>query len=480
MVYRNETLLCIILKQLPLIKMQKIPARILIVDDDPDVLNAARVVLRQRYEVVQTEENPNRIPGLLKQTPFDVILLDMNFSAGRLTGNEGLFWLQQITAAHPEQQVVMITAYGEIQVAVEAMKHGAADFIVKPWENEKLEATVYAAYQHAISKKEVRSLKKRQSDFSKLVNDGSFEVVGDSPAFRETLDMVQRVAPTDASILLLGENGTGKELIARLIHKSSKRADQPFVKVDVGSLPENLFESELFGHKKGAFTDAKEDRTGRIELANDGTLFLDEIGNLALSLQVKLLSVLQNREVTPVGSTMPVPVNIRLVTATNMDIHHAVSHGHFRDDLLYRINTVEINLPSLRERREDIPVLTNYFTKIYTSKYRKGEKRISDETISYLQKYHWPGNIRELQHAIERAVVMSDKTELTKNDFPLTTKKIASSKTEALNLDEMEKNAIISAIHKHKGNLSNVAKELGVGRTTLYRKMTKYGLENPS
>lgn len=477
--FRNGTLLCIILKHLPLIKMQKISARILIVDDDADVLTAARVVLRQLYEVVQTEENPNRIPGLLKQTAFDVILLDMNFSAGRLTGNEGLFWLQQIIAENPDQQVVMITAYGEIKVAVEAMKHGAADFIVKPWDNEKLEATVFAAYQHALSKKEVKSLKKRQSDFSKLVNDGSFEVVGDSPAFRETLNLVQRIAPTDASILLLGENGTGKELIARLIHKNSKRADKPFVKVDVGSLSESLFESELFGHKKGAFTDAREDRTGRIELANEGTLFLDEIGNLPSNLQVKLLSVLQNREVTPLGSTMAVPIDIRLVTATNIDIHHAVSQGQFREDLLYRINTVEVNLPSLRERKEDIPVLTNYFAKVYTSKYRKGDKKISGETIAYLQKYPWPGNIRELQHAIERAVIMSDKPELTKNDFPLTARR-ATPKQEALNLDEMEKNAIIAAIEKHKGNLSNVAKELGVGRTTLYRKMTKYGLENPS
>lgn len=459
--------------------MQKIPAKILVVDDDADVLTAARVVLRQRYETVHTEENPNRILTLLKQSPFDVILLDMNFSAGRLTGNEGLFWLQQILAISPDQQIVMITAYGEIKVAVEAMKHGAADFILKPWENEKLEATVYAAYQHATSKKEVRTLKKRQSDFSKLVNDGSLEVIGDSPAFRETLDMVKRVAPTDASILLLGENGTGKELIARLIHKSSHRADQPFVKVDVGSLPESLFESELFGHKKGAFTDAKDDRTGRMELANDGTLFLDEVGNLPLNLQVKLLSVLQNREVTPLGSTMSIPINVRLITATNIDIHHAVSEGKFRDDLLYRINTVEINLPTLQERKEDIPVLANYFARLYSSKYRKGDKKIPADTIAHLQKYSWPGNVRELQHAIERAVIMSDKTELTKNDFPLT-KKVATPRQEPLNLDEMEKNAIIAAISKHNGNLSNVAKELGVGRTTLYRKMSKYGLENLS
>lgn len=460
--------------------MQKIPAKILVVDDDRDVLTAARVVLRQRYEIVQTEENPMRIPSLMKQSSFDVILLDMNFSAGRLSGNEGLFWLQQIIHTNPDQQVIMITAYGEIKLAVEAMKHGAADFIVKPWDNEKLEATVHAAYQHAISKREVKSLKKRQSDFSKLVNEGSIEVIGDSPAFRETLSVVEKVAATDASILLLGENGTGKELIARLIHKSSARADQPFVKVDVGSLSASLFESELFGHKKGAFTDAKEDRTGRIELANDGTLFLDEIGNVPLHLQVKLLSVLQNREVVPLGSTIPVPINIRLITATNMDIHDAVSNGKFRDDLLYRINTVEINLPSLRERKEDIPSLANYFAKLYSAKYRKGEKHLSPETVSHLQKYSWPGNIRELQHAIERAVIMSDKRELTRNDFILTPRKAASPKQEALNLDDMEKNAIIAAIEKHKGNLSNVAKELGVGRTTLYRKMSKYGLENPS
>jgi two-component system, NtrC family, response regulator HydG len=459
--------------------MQKIAANILVVDDDLDVLTAARVVLRQQYEHVLTEANPNRITSLLKQTVFDVILLDMNFSAGRLNGNEGLFWLQQILLHNPDQQVVMITAYGEIKLAVEAMKQGAADFIVKPWDNEKLEATIHAAYQHAIAKKEVKSLKKRQSDFSKLVNDGRVEVVGDSPAFKETLEMANKVARTDASVLLLGENGTGKELIARLIHKSSGRADQPFVKVDVGAIAETLFESELFGYRKGAFTDAKEDRTGRIELANDGTLFLDEIGNLPLSSQVKLLSVLQNRIVMPLGSSIPIPVNIRLITATNIDIHHAVSQGSFRDDLLYRINTVEITLPSLRERKEDIAALARHFTEIYSNKYRKGEKRLSRETISHLENYAWPGNIRELQHAVERAVILSDRPELTKNDFHLVSKRSVTTKQDAFNLDEIEKNAIITAIEKHKGNLSNVAKALGVGRTTLYRKMTKYGLENP-
>lgn len=460
--------------------MHKIQAKILVVDDDADVLNAARVVLRQKFESVQTEENPNRMMALLRQNSFDVILLDMNFSAGRLSGNEGLYWLQQIVNAYPDQQVVLVTAYGDIKIAVEAMKHGAADFIVKPWDNEKLEATVQAAYQHASAKKEVKALKRRQTDLSKLVNDGTFEVIGDSPAFKETLTLVEKVADSDASILLLGENGTGKELIARLIHKRSARADEPFVKVDAGALPETLFESELFGHVKGAFTDAREDRTGRIELAHRGTLFLDEIGNLPLSLQVKLLSVLQNREVVPLGSTIPVAVDIRLITATNIDIHQAVMNGRFREDLLYRINTVEINLPSLRERIEDIPALTSHFARIYTAKYRKTEKKISADLVRHLQHYPWPGNIRELQHAIERAVIMSDKPELTKNDFALTIRKPSTVKHDAFNLDELEKNAIIAALNKHNGNLTRVAKELGVGRTTLYRKMTKYGLENPA
>jgi DNA-binding NtrC family response regulator len=471
--YHTETIL-------PLPKMQKISAKILVVDDDEDVLTTARVVLRQRYDTVATDTNPNRILSLIKQSPFDVILLDMNFTAGRLNGNEGLYWLQQIIEAYPDQQVVMITAYGEIKLAVEAMKHGAADFIVKPWENEKLEATVHAAYKHATSKKEVQSLKKRQSDFSKLVNDGSFEVIGNSPAFTKTLDVVEKVARTDASILLLGENGTGKELIAQLIHKKSLRSEKPFVKVDVGALSGNLFESELFGHRKGAFTDAREDRTGRIELANEGTLFLDEIGNLPLALQVKLLTVVQNREITPLGCNKAYPVDVRLITATNLDIHNAVGTGGFREDLLYRINTVEITLPSLRDRQEDISKLVNYFVKMYSTKYRKGDKSVSRDAMLHLEKYSWPGNIRELQHTIERTVIMSSDKELTKADFALTSKRTSEQKTNVLNLDEMEKSAIVKAIQKHNGNLSNVAKELGVGRTTLYRKMTKYGLENKS
>ena len=457
--------------------MTKLPAKILVVDDDPDVLTAARVVLRQRFESVETENNPQRLSTLLLQKSYDVILLDMNYSSGKTSGNEGLFWLQQILTHNPEQRVVMITAYGDIKLAVEAMKHGAADFIVKPWENEKLEATVYASYQHSLSRKEIFQLKNKQSQYSRVINAPESNLLGNSPLIGEVLNTVQKVAQTDASVLLLGENGTGKELIARSIHQQSLRKDQPFIKVDVGSLSFNLFESELFGHKKGAFTDAKEDRIGRIELANNGTLFLDEVGNLPLPLQSKLLSVLQNREVIPLGSNNAVTVNIRLICATNLAIHDAIQAGQFREDLLYRINTVEITLPPLRERSDDIPLLAKHFIGIYTHKYRKENKTIGDDAIKYLQKYSWPGNVRELQHAIERAVIMSENETLSKHDFLFASSKGSIDKKEVLNLDDMERKAILTAIQKYKGNMSKVAKELGVGRTTLYRKMARYGIE---
>jgi two-component system, NtrC family, response regulator HydG len=460
--------------------MTKHRARILVVDDDQDVLTAARVVLRQKFETVETEHNPNRLTSILQQNHYDVILLDMNYTAGTTTGNEGLYWLNQILAADQNQQVVMITAYSDIKVAVEAMKQGAADFIVKPWENEKLEATVLASFKHAQSRKELETLKTRQSQFSRIASTPDSEWIGNSPRVTEVLKSVEKVAVTDANVLLLGENGTGKELVAKLIHRQSLRKDQPFIKVDVGSLPSNLFESELFGHKKGAFTDAREDRIGRLELANGGTLFIDEIGNLPLALQVKLLSVIQNREIIPLGSNKPQAVNIRLISATNLDIHNAVQSGEFREDLLYRINTIEITLPPLRERSEDIPLLAKHFLKLYTAKYRKEDKKLNEDAIRYLQKYPWPGNVRELQHAIERAVIMSDSQELTKNDFLLTSRKVVTDKKEAISLDDLEKRAIKQAIEKHDGNMSKVAKELGVGRTTLYRKMARYGIDNPN
>jgi two-component system, NtrC family, response regulator HydG len=456
--------------------MQKIPAKILVVDDDPDVLTAARVVLRQKFESVETESNPQKLNFLLNQSRYDVILLDMNYSSGKTSGKEGIYWLEQILLLHPQQVVVMMTAYGDIKLAVEAMKHGATDFIVKPWDNEKMEATVHASYRHAHAREELYQLKDRQSQYSRVINTPQTEFIGGSSVVKQLLQTIHKVAATDANVLLLGENGTGKELAAKLIHHQSTRSRQPFIKVDVGSLSQNLFESELFGHKKGAFTDAKEDRIGRMELANGGTLFLDEVGNLPLSLQTKLLSSLQSREVIPLGSNKPVAIDIRLICATNLDIHGAVDTGAFREDLLYRINTVEITLPPLRTRAEDISLLAHYFLKKHTSKYRK-EKTISGETIAYLQKYSWPGNVRELEHAIERAVIMSEHTDLKPRDFLFSPRKEVGVKSEALNLEDMEKKAIMAAIRRYQGNMSKVAKELGVGRTTLYRKMVKYGIE---
>jgi two-component system response regulator HydG len=455
--------------------MEKVKARILVVDDDPDVLTAARVVLRQKFETVETENNPQKLGFLLNQNRYDVILLDMNYSSGKTSGSEGIHWLKEIFSIHPPQQVIAITAYGDIRLAVEAMKYGAVDFIVKPWENEKLEATVHACWKHDIAKKELNQLKSKHAHFSRVVNAPDSELIGRSPAIKEVLSSVKKVAQTDANILLLGENGTGKELIARLIHQQSLRKDHPFIKVDVGSLSSTLFESELFGHKKGAFTDAREDRIGRIELAHGGTLFLDEVGNLSLPLQMKLLSVLQSREVLPIGSNKSVSVDIRIICATNLSIHAAVDAGQFREDLLYRINTVEITLPPLRTRADDIPLLANYFLQEYAAKYRK-EKILPDEALKYLQKYSWPGNVRELRHAMERAVIMSEHTELTVRDFLFSSRK-DTDKKEALSLEDMEKKAIVAAIQRYHGNMSHVAKELGVGRTTLYRKMEKYGIE---
>jgi two-component system response regulator HydG len=456
--------------------MQKIAAKILIVDDDPDILTAARVVLRQKFEVVETENNLQRLNFLLQQNRYDVILLDMNYSSGKTSGNEGMFWLKQILTLDPQQQVVMITAYGDIKLAVEAMKEGAADFIVKPWENEKLEATVYAACQYARTKKELHQLKNRQLHYNRMAYAPASEVMGDSPVIREVLNSVNKVAQTEANVLLLGENGTGKEMIASLIHHQSLRNAQPFIKVDAGALSSTLFESELFGHKKGAFTDAREDRIGRIELAHTGTLFLDEIGNLPLLLQVKLLSVLQNREIFPLGSNKAIPIDVRVISATNLDIHQAAKAGEFREDLLYRINTIEITLPPLRQRMEDIPLLANHFLQLYAVKYRKPNTTISDAAINHLQKYSWPGNVRELQHAIERAVIMSDHSELGKQDFLFSPRKETPGKKDAVSLDDLEKKAIMSALEKFRGNMSQVAKELGVGRTTLYRKIVKYGI----
>jgi len=457
--------------------MSKRQGKILIIDDDKDVLFTAKMILKPIYETVITEDTPNRIESLLSKDYYDVILLDMNFKPGATEGNEGLYWLKQIQKINPETNVVLNTAYGDISLAVQAMKEGAIDFLIKPWEKEKLISTVNTIYKLSRSKKEASKFKSKQEILSKDINKNYEDFIAQSKAMKPVLEMIDKVSTTDANVLILGENGTGKELIARTIHQKSKRHKETFMSVDIGSLTTSLFESELFGSKKGAFTDAKEDKAGRFEVASGGTLFLDEIGNIAEPLQAKLLTVLQNRVITPLGSSLNIPIDIRLITATNKNLHEMVESNTFREDLLYRINTVEITLPPLRERREDIPLLVEHYLKIHAKKYEKPHLTIRQETMTKLTEYHWPGNVRELAHSVERAVIMTNDTILQPNDFLFSN----SSRPNLLakenyTMEEMEKTAIINALDKHNGNLTQAAKTLALGRSTLYRKMEKYGL----
>lgn len=451
----------------------KMPAHILVVDDDPDIVQSARMVLRQHFEHVTSESNPQQLPFLINKKSPDVILLDMNFTADVTKGSEGLYWLKKILDEHPAISVIMVTAFGDVKLAVEAMKIGAVDFVVKPWENEKLIATVNAAYRLSSSKKEVAKLKTHQSRMAEVYTQPD-EIIGASSAMEDLFSIVGRVAGTDANVLLLGENGTGKELIAKAIHRQSERKESPFVKVDIGTIPDSLFESELFGHVKGSFTDAKQDRIGRFELAAGGTLFLDEIGNLPLSLQSKLLSVLQNRVITPLGSNKQVAMDIRLICATNSDMKEMIALEKFREDLLYRINTVEITLPPLRERTEDIPLLLDHFIGIYSCKYKKS-LQVESDVLKMLKKYHWPGNVREFQHAIERAVILSGSNFISSKDFQMPDQRESLGKN-LTSLNEIERKAITEALRNNGGNISKAAKDLGLGRTTLYRKIEKYGL----
>lgn len=458
--------------------MDKEIGKILIVDDDEDVLLAAKMLLKKHAHQVTIEKNPNKIPFLLNTETFDVILLDMNFSKDITSGKEGFYWLSQITEREPNAVVILITAFGDVEMAVRALKEGATDFVLKPWQNEKLLATISAAIKLKQSYNEVDKLKKAK----KQLQDDSYQpfkdILGSSDAIRKIFDIIDKVAQTDANILILGENGTGKELVARAIHQKSLRKDNVFIGVDMGAITETLFESELFGHKKGSFTDAKEDRAGRFEVANTGTLFLDEIANLSMPLQSKLLATLQNRQITRIGTNKPIPIDIRLVCATNMPIYDMVKNNEFRQDLLYRINTVELHLPPLRDRQDDIPILAEHFAEMYSKKYRKITKTFSSNTLKRLQKYHWPGNVRELQHAIERAVIMSDGSNLMPEDFFF-----LASNTQAedisvdnYNLETVEKSVIQKAINKHSGNISKAAKELGLTRASLYRRLEKHGL----
>ncbi|MEM7369339.1 MAG: sigma-54 dependent transcriptional regulator [Bacteroidota bacterium] len=445
------------------------PGKILIVDDDVDILLTARMVLKHKVRSIQTENDPHQIVTLLKEGSFDLVLLDMNFTTGYTSGKEGLRWLKKIKKIVPDIQVIMMTAYGDINLAVKAMKEGATDFVVKPWENENLQQVVFAALSKPDSPPESPLQQLSYTDPQTNTN-----IIGESEAMKKVYEIISKVAVTDANVLIIGENGTGKELAARAIHEQSSRSEQTFVHVDLGAISESLFESELFGHVKGAFTDAHDTRTGRFEAANGGTLFLDEIGNLSLPLQAKLLTALQNRSINKVGSNEPIAINIRLICATNMPLYQMVSDQTFRQDLIYRINTVELAIPPLRSRQSDIPLLVSHFLKVYSKKYDRPELNLSPEWMNRLQQYSWPGNIRELQHAIERAVIMEDQESIIPTESPIQIP--AEHVQEDVNLEEVEKAAIVKAISKHQGNISKAAKELGLGRTTLYRKMNKYGL----
>jgi DNA-binding NtrC family response regulator len=458
--------------------MDKKTGKILVVDDDEDILQAARLLLKKHVAQVVTEKNPKSISSLMKNEAFDVILLDMNFAKGATSGKEGFSWLSKILEIDPSIVVVLITAFGDVEMAVRAIKEGATDFVLKPWQNEKLIATVSTAIRLRQSRIEADNLRSRQKQLSKDLDQPFHDFIGHSPVMAKVFATIQKLAKTDANVLILGENGTGKELVARELHRQSQRADEVFISVDMGAVSETLFESELFGHVKGAFTDAREDRAGRFEIASGGTLFLDEICNLPLTLQAKLLTVLDSRKVIRLGSNKHIPIDVRLICATNMPIHEMVAENKFRQDLLYRINTVEIHMPPLKERPEDIQLLVDHFLKIYCTKYNKPLKRMSPATMKRVEKYPWPGNVRELQHAIERAVIMSDSTTFQPSDFffPSIGTKEDSLIFDDYNLEEIEKLVIRKALSKHGGNISLAAKELGLSRTSLYRRFEKYGL----
>ncbi len=453
----------------------KTPANILIVDDDRDVLETARMFLKQEFSSVDIEEDPSKIEGYFKIKDYDVILLDMNFKKGVNDGEEGFHWLSEILKMDTEAIVILITAYGEIDLAVKAMKKGATDFVLKPWKNQKLLATILSAIKHRQSNKEISRLKATQKQMnvdSSHLND----LIGESMAMKRTKDLIRKIAGTDADVLILGENGTGKELAARALHSQSARKDESFISVDLGAISETLFESELFGHVKGAFTDAKSDKPGRFELAHKGTIFLDEIGNLSLPLQAKLLTVLQSRVVRRVGSNKDISVDFRLICATNRPLYRMVEVEEFRQDLLYRINTVEIKLPALRERIEDVALLTHYFINLYSKKYNKSTLTVDSHLLEKLTKYQWPGNIRELQHASERAVILCEGQKIDSIELFIGSNTPTQPNVQPKTLDEMEHEFILQVLKKNNGNVTNTAKELGLTRTALYRRMNKYGI----
>lgn len=448
---------------------------ILIVDDNKSILSALEILLSPEFQTVTTLSDPNQIPTELRKKEYNLVILDMNFNAGINTGNEGIYWLSRIKESNPEISVVMITAYGDVELTVKALKTGATDFVLKPWDNAKLLATLKSAFQLNLSKKEVSQLKEKEKGLKSEINREQKFIVGSSPQLMNVLNLVRKVAKTDANVLITGENGTGKELIAQEIHRLSKRAEEVLVSVDMGAITETLFESELFGHVKGAFTDARESRPGKFEVADKGSLFLDEIGNLSFHLQAKLLAAIQNRQISRIGSNQTVSIDIRLICATNKNLENMVREGLFREDLLYRINTIQIEVPPLRERENDVLVLADFFLKKYSSKYNKPNLKINQQAQEKLLKYAWPGNIRELQHTIEKAVILSENQVLKPEDFFMRPIQAAKNVLPELTLEEMEKRMINLAIEKNNGNLSAAADQLGVTRQTLYNKIKKFG-----
>ncbi|MBW1612486.1 MAG: sigma-54-dependent Fis family transcriptional regulator [Deltaproteobacteria bacterium] len=457
--------------------MKKLDCKILIVDDNEELLEAFEMFLSPHFKIIETLRKPDMAPARHRSKNFDIILLDMNFKAGINTGNEGIYWMNKILEQDPQATIVFITAYGDIELAVKTIKEGAADFIQKSWDENKILATLINAYKQRQSKLEIKKLKQKQKHLNEKVNKPANLVLGKSPAMEKIFVVIDRVAETDANILLLGENGTGKEVIAREIHRRSVRSGDIFVNVDLGSLNENLFESELFGFKKGSFTGANEDRSGRFEIASGGTLFLDEIANIPLHLQAKLLSVVQNQEVIPVGSSQSTSFNTRLICATNADLNKMVEDNLFREDLLYRINTIQLVIPPLRERPEDIPELANYFLSKFSDKYNKAIQSIDKKALKLLTGNIWKGNVRELEHVVEKAVILCDGDVLTTRDFYYTHSNTqAFLSADNFNLTDHERNVIIKALDRYSGNLTKTAQKLGINRSTLYEKIKKYGL----
>lgn len=451
--------------------------KLLIIDDNEDILLSLKLLLNKYFDVIRTEKNPNIIPGILSNETYDLYLLDMNFSAGMSTGNEGIFWMHKILSIDPAAVIVFITAYADVDLAVKALKEGATDFIQKPWEKEKLITTVRNAYRIRSSTAEISRLKQKQQHLTENIDRQYDLVQGNSESIKSLMNTVRKVAVTDANILILGENGTGKEMIAREIHRQSARSGEVFISVDMGALSGTLFESELFGHMQGSYTGAGEDRPGRFEIASGGTLFLDEIGNIPVDLQIKLLAAIQKREIIRLGSNKPIPIDIRLIAASNKPLHKMVEEGSFREDLLYRINTIQLDLPPLRERKEDIPKLASFFIQKFAGKYQRPNLSIDNKEILKMQNYAWPGNVRELQHCIEKAVILSDSDSLCIDDVVFVRNGSQDMDIyDTLNLEENERRIIQRAISRSKGNLSAAAIALGISRKTLYNKIEKYGL----